>query len=64
REWSVLARQCLARRIPDHATLAREAAAWTEARNADRVGIDWRFTMVDARARLPFLYPDPSETQH
>lgn len=56
-ELSVLARQCLARRIPDRATLAAEAAAWTEARNAARVRIDWRFTIEDARARLPHLYP-------
>ncbi|MCC6312923.1 MAG: IS630 family transposase [Thermomicrobiales bacterium] len=62
-EWSVLARQCLPRRMPDQATLAAEVAAWVAARNADRVGIDWRFTMVDARARLPFLYPDLSGTR-
>ncbi|MCC6314503.1 MAG: hypothetical protein IT337_10870, partial [Thermomicrobiales bacterium] len=48
---------------PDQATLAAEVAAWVAARNADRVGIDWRFTMVDARARLPFLSPDLSGTR-
>jgi hypothetical protein len=62
-EWSVLARQCLNRRLPDQAALAAEVAAWVAARNADRVGIDWRFTVVDARARLSFLYPDLSETR-
>ena len=33
-ELSVLTRQCLARRIPDAATLATEVAAWVAARNA------------------------------
>ena len=33
-EFSVLSRQCLDRRVPDAATLAREVAAWQERRNA------------------------------
>lgn len=33
-ELSVVARQCLARRIPDVETLRREVAAWEKARNA------------------------------
>lgn len=56
-ELSVLARQCLARRIPDQATLTAEVTAWAIARNAARVRIAWRFTTADARARLPHLYP-------
>jgi hypothetical protein len=36
-EWSVLSRQCLARRIPDQATLETEVAAWVEQRNAEQV---------------------------
>ena len=32
-ELSVLARQCLAQRIPDAETLEREVAAWVAARN-------------------------------
>jgi hypothetical protein len=56
-EWSVLARQCLARRIPDHATLEAEVAAWVAARNAEQVRTEWRFTKEDARQRLPWLYP-------
>jgi hypothetical protein len=43
-ELSVLERQCLDRRISDIATLAHEAAAWEEARNAVATGVDWRFT--------------------
>jgi hypothetical protein len=56
-ELSVLARQCLARRIPDRATLAAEVAAWTADRNATSVRIAWRFTIDEARVHLPHLYP-------
>jgi hypothetical protein len=56
-ELSVLARQCLDRRIPDRGTLAREVAAWQAERNAAQVGADWRFTTADARIKLKKLYP-------
>jgi hypothetical protein len=56
-ELSVLARQCLARRIPDAATLAAEVSAWAEARNHEQVPLSWRFTVEDARATLTHLYP-------
>ncbi len=56
-ELSVLARQCLNRRIGDRATLEREAPAWVEARNAAATTIDWRFTTADARTKLKRLYP-------
>jgi hypothetical protein len=56
-ELSVLASQCLDRRIPDKATLAREIAAWEKRRNAARAGTDWRFTTQDARIQLRNLYP-------
>jgi hypothetical protein len=56
-ELSVLARQCLGRRIPDRATLEREVAAWQERRNAQVVKIDWQFTTADARVKLKRLYP-------
>jgi hypothetical protein len=56
-EWSVLARQCLARRIPDAATLEAEVTAWVEARNTERLTTSWRFTKEEARTRLPWLYP-------
>ena len=56
-ELSVLARQCLDRRIPDQATLKREVAAWEERRNAESRTIDWQFTTVDARIKLKRLYP-------
>jgi len=56
-ELSVLARQCLAERIPDKATLIDQVAAWEEQRNRHSVRIDWRFTTADARIKLKRLYP-------
>lgn len=56
-ELSVLARQCLARRIPDAATLQTEVAAWAAARNRAAVRIAWHFTVDDARRTLTHLYP-------
>jgi DDE superfamily endonuclease len=56
-ELSVLAEQCLDRRLADQATLEREVAAWQAARNADGRGVDWRFTTEDARIKLKHLYP-------
>ncbi len=56
-ELSVLAEQCLNRRLPNRATLTREVAAWEAARNAAHHHIDWRFTTADARITLKHLYP-------
>jgi DDE superfamily endonuclease len=56
-ELSVLARQCLNRRLGDRATLEQEVAAWEEARNAAAATIDWQFTTADARIKLKRLYP-------
>ena len=56
-ELSVLARQCLARRVADSQTLTREVAAWTDQRNNAQVTIDWQFTTKDARIKLKRLYP-------
>jgi len=57
-ELSVLARQCLDRRIPDRETLVGEAGAWEGERNASESSIDWRFTTADARIKLKHLYPE------
>ena len=57
-EWSALARGCLARRIPDRATLARELRAWQRDRNQAPTGIRWQFTTADARIKL--IKPSPS----
>ncbi len=56
-ELSVLARQCLDRRIPDADILTAEVAAWEVARNARPTRIDWRFTTAGARIKLKRLYP-------
>jgi hypothetical protein len=56
-ELSVLARQCLDRRIPDKAILTQEVQAWQDQRNAQVVKVDWRFTTADARIKLKHLYP-------
>ncbi|HVK14777.1 MAG TPA: IS630 family transposase [Gemmataceae bacterium] len=56
-ELSVLARQCLNRRIPDAAALMAEVAAWQAARNRDRVKIEWCFKIADARKKLRRVYP-------
>jgi len=56
-ELSVLATQCLDRRIPDLTTLTREVAAWERQRNAAQCRVDWRFTTQDARIKLKRLYP-------
>ena len=56
-ELGVLARQCLARRIPNQGALRREVGAWETQRNQDTIGVDWRFTTADARIKLKSLYP-------
>ena len=56
-ELSVLAAQCLDRRLPHRAALEHEVAAWTAARTAATSTIDWRFTTADARIKLKHLYP-------
>lgn len=56
-ELSVLARQCLDRRIAERAILVREVAAWEAERNAAVVKVDWQFTTADARIKLKRLYP-------
>lgn len=56
-ELSVLARQCLGRRIPDAATLAAEVKAWQDARNRDEVTIRWCFKAADARKKMHRVYP-------
>jgi hypothetical protein len=56
-ELSVLARQCLDRRIGSTAELSAELAAWERDRNADAGQVVWRFTTDDARIKLRHLYP-------
>jgi len=63
-ELSVLARQCLNRRIPDADTLAGEVKAWQDARNRDRVRINWCFKVADARKKLARVYPPQTPAAH
>ena len=56
-ELSVLARQCLSRRIAHQDTLKRQIEGWEERRNAARPQIKWQFTTQDARIKLRSLYP-------
>ena len=56
-EIGVLARQCLARRIPDRERLCRETGAWQAKRNRESASVDWRFKTEDARIKLKLLYP-------
>ena len=56
-ELSVLARQCLDRRIPDPTTLAQEVAAWEHQRNAapvsGRLAVHHARCAHQAEATLP-----------
>ena len=56
-EFSVLARQCLARRLADIDTLHNQVSAWTDHRNQTSQPVQWRFTTADARIKLRSLYP-------
>jgi hypothetical protein len=56
-ELSVLARQCLDRRMETREELEREVAVWEEERNERGVEVRWRFTTADARIKLRRLYP-------
>jgi hypothetical protein len=56
-ELSVLARQCLDRRIASAEELRREVGAWEGERNERAMEVRWRFTTADARIKLHRLYP-------
>jgi hypothetical protein len=56
-EISVFERGCLARPVPDIATLQQRVQALEAERNARRATIDWQFTARQARIKLKRLYP-------
>ena len=60
-EFAALTKQCLARRVPDVATLRREVAVWQAHRNQAKTLINWRFATADARVKLHRLYPATAE---
>jgi DDE superfamily endonuclease len=56
-ELSVLARQCLERRIGDIETFKKETMLWTDERNTGGKTVRWKFTNTDARRKLKSKYP-------
>ena len=56
-ELSVFTSQCLNRNIGSIEKLRAEATAWYTDRNVRQKGIDWQFTVGDARIKLKHLYP-------
>ena len=57
-ELSALARQCIgSQRIPDLDTLRNLLKSWYVDRNNKQQGVDWQFTVEDARVKLKRLYP-------
>lgn len=59
-EWSVLARQCLNRRLPALEIVQDAVDSRAARRNAERATVCWCFTVEDARRCLRRLYPVPS----
>lgn len=55
-ELSALARQCLARRIPDIETLSRELESIVKERNDLEIKVKWQFTIENAREKLKRHY--------
>ena len=60
-ELSVLARQCLAERMPSIQVVQEQVSAWQQQRNHAQATINWRFTAEDARIKLKRLYPSLKE---
>ena len=56
-EFSVFSRACLGQRLPDEESLRREVQALEQERNQAQACINWRFNILDARAKLHRLYP-------
>jgi hypothetical protein len=61
-ELSSMTRQCLKnRRIGDIDTLRKETGAWATKTNTKQRGVDWQFTIGDARHKLKSIYPKNKE---
>jgi len=56
-ELSVLAEQCLDRRMDNQELVTGEVAAWETERNRLEAKVRWRFTTEAARIKLEKLYP-------
>lgn len=58
-ELSSMTRQCLSdRRFADIEMLRKETRAWATSSNDRQRGVDWKFTVKDARHKLKSLYPN------
>ena len=57
-ELSIIAKQCLDRRIPSKAVLAREVKSFSHKRNRARATVQWRFTTGKARVKLKSRYAE------
>jgi hypothetical protein len=55
-EISVLAKQCLGRRLPTIEDVRRHTATWSRDRNRHKATIRWTFNRNDARRVFPELY--------
>ena len=61
-ELSAMTRQCLKnRRIGDIATLREQIKVWAAKTNRKQRGVDWQFTVGDARQKLKSVYPKIKE---
>ena len=56
-EVSILARQCLSRRLASIDLMREQILIWQDERNQAQPTINWRFTTEDARVKLKRLYP-------
>ena len=57
-ELSAMTRQCLKnQRIGDIETLREQTEAWATRTNTTQRGVDWQFTIDDARRKLKSIYP-------
>jgi hypothetical protein len=53
---SILARQCLCRRIPNLDLLVQELLVWNLLCDAEPKSVNWQFTADDARLNLKYFY--------
>lgn len=61
-ELSAMTRQCLKnRRIGDINILREETEAWATSTNTKQRGVDWHFTVEEARHKLKSIYPKIKE---
>ncbi|MFH0854107.1 MAG: IS630 family transposase [bacterium] len=53
-ELSIAGRQCLNRRIPAEEKLKQEIGYWQNCRNDEKLTIQWKFTVKDARKKFKY----------